>query len=508
MSSQAILTEQLNLNSPQDDNFMCPDSTFEAKASVTPELVIALCGPIGSPLHETADQIVSSLNDYGYITSVIKLSDLIRLNASAVKMSIDESTRFTKFKTLINVGDELRRSFGNDILTKMAVAKVSADREKQFGPVADVANEHGATKKIKEHRLCHVIDSIKNSSELDLLKTIYGRMLYSIGVFSPLEVRKTNLEKESYLSSDDIENLVDTDSGEEFSHGQSVRDTFPRCDYFLRVDFGIAEPTQGDAKAQILKYLDRFFKLVFKTAVISPSSDENAMYAAASAARNSACLSRQVGAAVTSSEGVLLSTGWNDVPRSGGGLYGKPSLNSLEIKAVNIASDNRCYAYNKACSNDKEKRKLAEMVIDNLISEKLMFKKNRDSAIELIITSSRLRDLIEFSRAIHAEMHAILGASRVAGDRIIGGKIFVTTYPCHSCARHIVAAGISEIYFIEPYRKSLATRLHKDSMTESTDSENKQVRLIQFSGVAPSVRIVVTPIENTNDKMGTEREAY
>ncbi|WP_042871649.1 AlpA family phage regulatory protein [Dickeya poaceiphila] len=28
------------------------------------------------------------------------------------------------------------------------------------------------------------------------------------------------------------------------------------------------------------------------------------------------------------------------------------------------------------------------------------------------------------------------------------------------------------------------------------------------ASVAPSVRIVVTPIENTNDKMGTEREAY
>ena len=33
------------------------DSTFEATASLTPELVIALCGPIGSPLHEAAAQI-------------------------------------------------------------------------------------------------------------------------------------------------------------------------------------------------------------------------------------------------------------------------------------------------------------------------------------------------------------------------------------------------------------------------------------------------------------------
>ncbi|MEI7252198.1 anti-phage dCTP deaminase [Pectobacterium versatile] len=484
MSSQIDFSEQLGPNSSQDEEFVSPNSTYEATASVTPELVIALCGPIGSPLHETAEQIAHTLFDYGYTTSIIKLSDLIRLNANAVNMGVNEKTNFEKFKTLINIGDELRKKYGNDVLTKMAIAKISGDREKTFGQIADVANEGKSISKIKEHRLCHVIDSIKNKYELDLLKTIYGRMLYSIGVFSPLEIRRSNLEKDSFLSIDDIHKLVDTDSGEEFDHGQSVRDTFPKCDYFMRVDAGITEPTQGDAKAQILKSLERFFKLVFKTAVISPSSDENAMYAAASAARNSACLSRQVGAAVTSLEGVLLSTGWNDVPRSGGGLYGKPALDSLRIKSVEL--DSRCYSYNRICSNDAEKRKLAEIVIDNLIAKKLMIKKNRDNAVKLIITSSRLKDLIEFSRAIHAEMHAILSASRIAGDRIIGGKIFVTTYPCHSCARHIVAAGISEVYFIEPYRKSLATRLHDDTMTESIDLGSDKVRLIQFSGVAPS----------------------
>ncbi|MBK6650145.1 MAG: hypothetical protein IPG42_10780 [Betaproteobacteria bacterium] len=81
-------------------------------------------------------------------------------------------------------------------------------------------------------------------------------------------------------------------------------------------------------------------------------------------------------------------------------------------------------------------------------------------------------------------MHAILGASRLAGDKIVGGKIFVTTYPCHSCARHIVAAGISEVHYIEPYRKSLATRLHDDSLTEDVNSRT-MVRLMQFDGIAP-----------------------
>lgn len=67
---------------------------------------------------------------------------------------------------------------------------------------------------------------------------------------------------------------------------------------------------------------------------------------------------------------------------------------------------------------------------------------------------------------------------------MIGGKLYCTTYPCHNCARHIIAAGIKEVYYIEPYRKSLATRLHNDSITED-ESREGLVRILMFDGVAP-----------------------
>ena len=82
-------------------------------------------------------------------------------------------------------------------------------------------------------------------------------------------------------------------------------------------------------------------------------------------------------------------------------------------------------------------------------------------------------------------MHAILSAGRVAGDKLVGGKIFVTTYPCHSCARHIIAAGITEVYYIEPYRKSLAVKLHGDAISE-LELDSKKVRVLAYDGVAPS----------------------
>jgi deoxycytidylate deaminase len=464
------------------------DSTGEAQASLTPELVIALCGPIGSPLHAAADQLGNALSDFGYTTEKIRLSNLIRLNAEVVGVKIAENNKFAEIKSLIEAGDELRRINGVDVLAKLAIAKIGADRRKKFGEFEDAANENAAAppKRIVAHRICHVIDSVKNTAELDLLRLIYGDALFAIGVFSPLTVRRRNLEGLGGLTGTEIENLIDTDSGEEFSHGQSVRETFPRCDFFVRVDAPAVEPTEPQAIGQLVSKLRRFFGLIFRTAVVTPTPEETAMYAAASAARNSACLSRQVGAAVTSSTGELLAVGWNDVPRSGGGLYGKPAIVvRIGPMGQGLPEDDRCFAQpGRACHNDVEKRTIATKAIDSLVQGGFLEPSRADAAVDVLMGDTRIKDLIEFSRAVHAEMHAILGASRVAGDRVIGGRLFVTTYPCHSCARHIIAAGVDEVLYIEPYRKSLATRLHPDALSESVEDLGK-VRILQFDGVAP-----------------------
>ncbi len=115
------------------------------------------------------------------------------------------------------------------------------------------------------------------------------------------------------------------------------------------------------------------------------------------------------------------------------------------------------------CFNDQEKKLISEMIVAELISNEVIAEANREKASK-IVSNSKVKGLIEFSRSIHAEMHAILGAGHLAGGRLKGGALFCTTYPCHSCARHIIAAGISDVYYIEPYRKSLATKLHSDAI--------------------------------------------
>ncbi|HTW59778.1 MAG TPA: deaminase [Terriglobales bacterium] len=76
---------------------------------------------------------------------------------------------------------------------------------------------------------------------------------------------------------------------------------------------------------------------------------------------------------------------------------------------------------------------------------------------------SHLSNSIEYFRAVHAEMAAIVDAAR-RGVSVKDGVLFCTTFPCHDCAKHIVAAGLQRVVYIEPYPKSLAPELYLDSI--------------------------------------------
>ncbi len=428
----------------------------------TTELVIALCGPIGSPLHEVASAIEEMLVgqfDYEQCTK-IRLSALIAEYSAKVRKEIPTKAGFDKIQAQIDVGNDLRKNYGASILAELAVHSIRLDREQH--------KESTGGTSYAPRRVCHIIDSIKNQEELDLLRMVYREMLYVVGVFSPLDQREENLKRKG-LDPAQVYQLIDRDSGEEAKTGQTVRDTFPQCDFFLRMDSG--------TDSQLKRRVERFLNLILGTKIITPTQNESAMYAAASAAANSACLSRQVGAAVTTSEGEVISTGWNDVPRRGGGLYAScPQDPAGE-------ADKRCWNRDGGkCFNDEEKMLFADQLMEALNT--FIPAENVNEARRAIASFNKLRGLIEFSRSIHAEMHAILNAGKVSGAEIVGGKLFVTTYPCHSCARHIVAAGITEVYYIEPYRKSLAIKLHGDSISER-ETDTEKVRLLPFDGVAP-----------------------
>jgi cytidine deaminase len=94
-------------------------------------------------------------------------------------------------------------------------------------------------------------------------------------------------------------------------------------------------------------------------------------------------------------------------------------------------------------------------------------------------------------------MDAILSCGR-AGIDTIGATLFSTTFPCHNCAKHIVASGLNRVVYIEPYEKSQAIDLHDDAIAiddhgdvsvrtdrEGEGDQSSKVVFEPFTGIGP-----------------------
>lgn len=166
------------------------DELFNAKHQITSthtsELVIALCGPIGSPLHRIAEAIKARLEtDFKYDRcTLLRLSETIERHTSPTP----SSTRYERIASLIAKGDYLRKQHGSSVLAELAVSQIVLDRQKAKGAVG--------VERFISRRVCHIINSIKNQSELDILKLVYGDMFYFVGVYSPLPARVKALQKD------------------------------------------------------------------------------------------------------------------------------------------------------------------------------------------------------------------------------------------------------------------------------------------------------------------------
>lgn len=66
------------------------------------------------------------------------------------------------------------------------------------------------------------------------------------------------------------------------------------------------------------------------------------------------------------------------------------------------------------------------------------------------------------------------------------GEIYVTTFPCHNCAKHLIAAGIRKVTYIEPYPKSKAYQFYGDSISNEGKDLGKKVVFSPFIGVGPT----------------------
>lgn len=448
------------------------NTTLEGvKNTLTEELIIGICCPIGSNKDIVIKTIKEEIEKYGYQTNLIKISDFIeKYNSDSRELEPGESKEYYDLISKIEKGNKLREDNKNNaIMADIAIREISVYRGIKSG-LGDVDDTEliQVSNLSKSVRTCHIIDSIKCIDELNTLREVYRDIFYLFNIFSPEEERIELLTREKNIKLTDAKEIIEIDNNQDFKFGQQTEKVFVNGDFFFRVANENLDTLSGK--------VERYFNLIFENKIITPHPNEIAMYAAKSVAGNSACLSRQVGAAITNDKGEIISRGWNDVPKFGGNLYKEGAEN-----------DGRCFNLGY-CSNTREQNEIIDGLIEKIKNDSTLSVDLSNEGVEKlysILKGSPITSLIEFSRAVHAEMHAIILGSQLSGGQMVNGKLFCTTYPCHNCARHIIVAGIKEIYYIEPYSKSKGIKLHSDSLTDKEKSEEDKVKILIYDGVAP-----------------------
>ncbi len=461
------------------------------KSRQTEELVIGLCGSVGSGTSTIADKIDEIFSDYGYKPERIKISELIGKHINRVedelkkdpflnteyvgefdlKKNMKELDSADRIALLQSIGNALRKKESPDILAQLVINEIAIRRSKE-----DLSEEPSNESEIvqsdirQSKRKITIVDSLKNPKEIELLRLVYRDMFYLFGVLCPEEIRRTRMVDQKKIDETKATQLMKRDKSEGQKFGQQLLKTILHSEFFI---------TNATENIDSLKpNLKRYVDIMMGDQTITPTIEENAMFHAHSASVKSGCLSKQVGAAIIDKKGNLLSTGCNDVPKAGGGLY------STEDKE----NDSRCmFKYSGKCINQKEKVDIFEDV-EKILKTHLKDKTVSTQILNEIREHKRLKNLIEYCRAIHAEMDAITSVARNGGVSLKGAYLFSTTFPCHNCARHIIATGISKVFYIEPYEKSLALKLHKDSISfdNSVNHVDKKVAFIPFEGVSPN----------------------
>lgn len=182
-------------------------------------------------------------------------------------------------------------------------------------------------------------------------------------------------------------------------------------------------------------------------------------------------LSRQIGVVVTKDDEIL-AEGVNDCPKAFGGLYW--SL-FKEGKFIDV-QEGRDYTLGYD-SNKIEQQKM----IDSILTE-LELECNDENTKK--IKSAGIGSLTEFGRVVHGEMEALMMCAR-NGISTKGCSMYMTTFPCHNCAKHIIAAGIEKVVYIEPYPKSKALDFYKIEISQDRKDIRKKVVFMPFKGVGP-----------------------
>ena len=432
------------------------------------ELFFGVISPAGTNTDKFIAALTGLLIEYGFRVERIKLSTLlietIRFRDPSKTIPEEGAERIS---TLITEGDNLCEELDMpSAIAALGVTKIRSLRKRsdtsstsrQESWIQNTGEERG-------ERVAYIFDSLKRSVEVTKLREIYCDHLL---IFS-LDDSRARREKRMVRSFQHVhpasdarehrqaaEELIERDNKEPGNpkYGQDSATTYPLADVFIEM------------KTAVRRQVRRVLRLLFDSPIYPvPTRAEYAMSVAALTTTKSAELGTKIAAAITTRSGELVATGANVHPRhQGAPRYdeGFGDLRALVVDTLRRLSNAQLIPEEKLLKNTEGSHGRGS--IDRLANSLLVGE----------LAQSRIREITEYMRPVHGEMNALLNAM-LAGVQVNGGTIYVTAYPCHNCAKHLISLDM-QIQYLEPYSKSRTQRMYGD---------DSALRISRFIGIAP-----------------------
>lgn len=433
-------------------------------------LVIGFTGSIGSGCTYIAENLAKELKDGRYF----KLSDFIT----------QELKREGKLKPSIqdkqNKGNSLRNQYGISVLAEKCIEAISKDLD-------DYSHSNETV---------IIIDGIKNDGEVRFLRALPNFFLFSIHANETVR-QKRSVGKGArfrFKHNKDFQIADARDQEEGIGYGQQIN----KCNYLADIIINNETEYIDDTEEKKTffqsierEYIERIRHIQKQKLTLdhSPKIMETLMTLAYCVSKRSSCEKRKVGAVVAyvnefsqvkakrPEDNItfqVISSGYNEVP---------------------LGTDPCRFGENKKCQRDFLKEEYSKQLehcpncgTKILKSVQKDFKKFagytcnkcKVKIIEKYLPGSTQKTgkLLDMCRALHAEEISLLGLEGISKQRKSNGKhgkfvLYTTTYPCNLCANKIVASGIDEVVYAEPYTMEESEKILKAG----------NVRITKFQGI-------------------------
>ncbi|WP_417763937.1 hypothetical protein [Shewanella sp.] len=172
--AKVIPTNHSPSNDPQGQDIQLPIEAIQQRRSQ--ELVIGLCGAVGSGVESLRTTLENQLRQHSYHVEHIKLSELIS-TLSNCHDEVAQLRGYVRYTRLQDLGDALRKKYKNSIVAELAIRQIAILRNEKFGNgKADAAVRN--TKKA-----AYIVDQFKNPDEIKLFQEEYIETIFTYSAY-------------------------------------------------------------------------------------------------------------------------------------------------------------------------------------------------------------------------------------------------------------------------------------------------------------------------------------